>query len=214
MGEDERHHLRMLVVDEPGELLRVSLLQGIDAGESGAQRFDQPVEHPGGSLLSEGAHEQLACVFQSPLEHVVVGHGHVEELLQDQFGLLIADRSHARHLAADLLHLILPEVLEDLGADLVAERNQQDGRFLCTGQRFWEDLGVEGHGKGAECGHTGTLAKPRGPLLTGSADRPEALNQWNTGGRRKVRCMRVLGVSYSYRKAMSGSMRAARRPGM
>ena len=45
MRKNQRDGLRMLVVNELGELLRIGFLQRVEAGRFVAQRLHQPVQH-------------------------------------------------------------------------------------------------------------------------------------------------------------------------
>ena len=82
MREDQRDGLRVLVVDELGELLRIGLLDGVEGGGVGAQRLGEAVEQALGVLRLEGLHEQLAREIDAAARHVVAGVGDVVEFVQ------------------------------------------------------------------------------------------------------------------------------------
>ena len=112
--EDQRDGLRMLVVDELGELLRIGFLQRVEAGQLRAQRLHQPVHQFSGVLRAEGVHEHFLRIVDAALEHVVVGHRHLVELFENALGLIVADGGDARHLVADGLHFFFVHLPQDL----------------------------------------------------------------------------------------------------
>ena len=82
MREHQGDGLRMLVVDEFGELLRIGFLNRVERGGVGAERFGQPVEQPLRGVRLEGAHEQFAGVIDAAARHVIAGGGDVVELVR------------------------------------------------------------------------------------------------------------------------------------
>ena len=172
MRQNERDHLRVLAVDELGELLRIGLLQRVEGSDVGAQGLDQAVEQPPRRIRAEGADQDLAGVVQAALEHVVVRDGHLVELLEDRFGLFVSDLGDARDLAADFLNLLLVELLENLGAGLVSQDHQQNGRLLDPGHPLIGVLRVQDHASDLHIVQPGPedLRRPNRVFLHGLGD--------------------------------------------
>ncbi len=115
MRQDQRDGLRMLVVDEFGELLRIGLLQRVETGQLGAQRLHQPVHQL--AARARGRTRVISIflrVVDAALEHVVVRHRHLVELFENALGLVVADGGDARHLVADGLHFFFVHLPQDL----------------------------------------------------------------------------------------------------
>ncbi len=133
MREDQRDGLRVLVVDELGELLRIGFLQRVEIGQFRAQRLHQPVHQFSRVLRPERAHEHLFRVVDAALEHVIVGHRHLVELFENSFSLVVADGGDARHFVADGLHFFFVHLPQDIGGDLVSQDDHQNGGFADAG---------------------------------------------------------------------------------
>ena len=80
--QHQRDGLRMLVVDELGELLRIGLLNGVEGSGLGAQRLGQAVQQPLGRVRTERPHQQFAREVDAAARHVVAGRGDVVELVR------------------------------------------------------------------------------------------------------------------------------------
>ena len=78
----QRDGLRMLVVNELGELLRIGLLDGVEGSGFGAQRFGQAVQHALGHIGTERPHQQLAGVFDAAARDVIAGRRKVVEFVE------------------------------------------------------------------------------------------------------------------------------------
>ncbi len=135
MGEDQRDGLRMFVVDEFGELLRVDFLQNVEVGIFAAERLREAVDH----LLADFGAERLVQHFLGVVEAAahdkIVRHVHLIKLFEKNFGMVRRNGVELGDLAADQLHFVLGELFDDLGARLVAEQDQQHGGFADAGQR-------------------------------------------------------------------------------
>src|ERR1022692_3274815 len=68
----------------------------------------------------------------------------LRKFLQYGFGLIGRDLVETRYGLADGLHFLVIELLPNLAAQLVTERDQKNGRFLRTGD-FWRCGFVQGH---------------------------------------------------------------------
>ena len=89
--EHQRDGLRMFVVDELGQLLRIGLLNRVEGGGVGAQRFGEPVEQALGMVRVEGAQQQFAGIVDTAARHVIAGRGDLVKFFEDGLGLLGGD---------------------------------------------------------------------------------------------------------------------------
>ncbi len=142
MRENQRDGLRMLVVNEFRQLLRVGLLQRVEAGQLRSQRLHQPVYQSFGMLRAKGRHQHFLGVIDAALEHVLAGHGHLVELFENGLGLVVADGSDPRDFLADGLHLFFVHLPQNLAADLIPQNDHQNGRLANTG-RGLDALGLK-----------------------------------------------------------------------
>ncbi len=132
MRKDQRNGLRVLAVDEFGELGRIGFTQCVEAERFVAHRLHQAIQHFFGLLRSECIDQNLARVVDASLDHVVVRHRHLVELFKHTFDFLGVEGLYARDFAAELLDFFLVEAAKDNAGGLFPYRHQQDGGLTQT----------------------------------------------------------------------------------
>ena len=88
MREDQRNRLRMFVVDEFRQLLRVNLLQNIEAGIFAAHRFGKAIDNLFRDFRAECLVEHLFCIVESAAHDAIVRHVHLIKLFEQGFGVV------------------------------------------------------------------------------------------------------------------------------
>jgi hypothetical protein len=116
--------LRVLVVNELGELAGVGLLDGVEGGGFRAESLGQAVQKTLGHVGSERRHQQFAGEFHTAARHVISRRGDMVKLVQNVFGLFSGNRSDLGHFAADLLDVFLGKLLQHFRARLFAKYDQ------------------------------------------------------------------------------------------
>ncbi len=141
MRQDERDGLRVLAMDEFGELLGVGFVQDVETGDIFAQRFDQAVVNLASGLGAESAFEHLARIFKSTLHDVVIADHGLMKFFQNGLRLFRTDVLDVGDFAADELNFLLAQILDELGAALFAEDDEKDGGASHAGQGLRNDGG-------------------------------------------------------------------------
>src|SRR5258705_8779214 len=77
--------------------------------------------------------EKLARIVDSAFEDVIMSEAHLMKLVENGFGLFAGHGAQASHLAADRLDLVLSQLAQQFGADLFAQRNEQNRRLADSG---------------------------------------------------------------------------------
>lgn len=121
-------------MNELGDLLRVSSLQGVEVRELVAHRLDETVNDAAGAFGAEGRVQDTLGVVDAAAHEVFVGHRQLVKILQGFLSLVGCDGFEFRNLAAYLLHFLLGEETEHFRRDLVAERHDGDGGLAETGE--------------------------------------------------------------------------------
>jgi len=131
-----RHHdrddLRVLVAHQVGHGTRVHPLQRVQAGGVAAEQ--DAVDQIAGLLAAQCLHQHVADVVVRPDTERGLGAQFAAELVHHALDLLTGDIGHRRHRDTDLLHFLGFHVAQHFGCVQFAQRQQQHGGALHTGQ--------------------------------------------------------------------------------
>jgi hypothetical protein len=127
VNQHEGDGLRVFGAEKVHQPFRLGLFERRKIGAAAAARFFwQPLDHLAGNLLAKRGGENAPRASQ-PAAHVagaVAAAAH--KLFQHGFGLLGSDIAQRRDSFADLPHLLVGQQLQQLGALLVSQAQQQD----------------------------------------------------------------------------------------
>ena len=135
IGDQHRGDLRMLLVDQPGDLARVEPVEQVDLAR--VLGGNDPREHAVGLFASQGAgHHRFDLgprieADRGPLARLA------DEIVEHEFDLGLADIGDGEHRLAELADLVGIELLEDGGSLLLADQHHQHGGAFDAG------IGVE-----------------------------------------------------------------------
>ena len=131
----------MLALHEPAQLQRVGLLEGLDVFVGLTSGLGQMLGDPFGALGTKGVSQHFLGKIEATACAAARG---LRKFLQYGFGLIGSDLVQTRDGFADGLHFFIVQLLQNLAAQLVAERNQKYGGFLRAGD-FRRSAFVKGH---------------------------------------------------------------------
>src|SRR5579862_959824 len=127
MRQNQRDRLRMFIMNELRQLLRIGLLQRVEVDGFVADGLHQLVEDLLRVFRPEGVHQHLARIIDTALHHIVVRDGHLVELFEHAFGFFRRQRLHARDLPADDLDLVVIQFAQNLAGRFVPDHHHQNG---------------------------------------------------------------------------------------
>ena len=87
MREHQRNRLRMFVMDELRELLRVCFLKHIEAGHLAGNLVSDLIQQTRGRFGAERALQHLPRVVDSAFHDILLRDHHLVELFENGFGL-------------------------------------------------------------------------------------------------------------------------------
>src|ERR1035438_1076225 len=141
MREYQRDGLRMLALHEPAQLQGVGLLDGLDVFVGLSSGLRKMFGNPLSAFGTKGVGQHFLGVVKPAARATP---RRLSKFLKYGFGLIGRNLVETRYGLADGLHFLVIELLQNLAAQLVTERDQKNGRFLRTGD-FRRCGFVQGH---------------------------------------------------------------------
>jgi len=130
MREYERDRLRMLVLNQLGELLRIGFTEMIEFETGPPDGFGQPLEKLFRRGRAVGFGQHLFGVIEAALDVELLGIGLQHEVLENLFHLFRSDAFESGNGAGDQVGIFFRDVLEDFGAFDRPQGDQYDRSLL------------------------------------------------------------------------------------
>src|SRR5579883_1116637 len=130
MRQNNSDRLRMLILHELAELLRIDLAEIIKVHALLAHGFHEPVEQPLRGNRSVSFNQQFLRVFQATFDIELLRSGILIKLFEHLIDLLGLYRFQPRNGLGDSAALLLRQMLQDRRAFYRTEREQDDSRLL------------------------------------------------------------------------------------
>ena len=91
--------MRVLIMQELGQTLRIRFLQGVESRHAIAQRLDQSIHEPLCGFRTEGDHQHVAGVIHTAFGNEAPRRSELVELFKHRFSLRWRDLFESGHLA-------------------------------------------------------------------------------------------------------------------
>ena len=134
IGQDQRDRLRIFVLDEVQDLRGIRFPRKVK--RTHLQRRRQAIQHLDSPLGPERPFQHFLGVGDTALGNVFLRQANFVKLFENRFALFTVHGSDIGDFQGQLLDFVVTQMFEHLRGYIRSERNQEDGRFLPTGQRL------------------------------------------------------------------------------
>src|SRR5260370_40839559 len=113
-------------MNELGELLWIGFVKRIEIGDVMAEHFDQAVVDLLTLVWTESPLQHLFRVVETAFDHELAAGDKLDKVFENTFSLVRSDGGNTRDFAADGLHFLLREPLDQIRAGLFPQNDEQN----------------------------------------------------------------------------------------